>query len=87
MQPISGFDAHLLGARDVYKMINTKYEVYPTPELGYLAQKKDDTSRNHENLHLNTFLMIFIENLLKDPGFFGNFRNLSNFGELYLRAQ
>ena len=24
----------------VYKMINTKYEVYPTPELGYLAQKK-----------------------------------------------
>ena len=36
---------------------------------------------------LNTFSMIFTKKLLKDPGFYGIFRNVSNFEELYLRAQ
>ena len=36
---------------------------------------------------LNTFSMIFTKKLLKDLGFSGNFRNVSNFEELYLRAQ
>ena len=31
--------------------------------------------------------MIFIEKLSKDPGFSGNFRNVYNFEELYLRGQ
>ena len=38
-------------------------------------------------LHLNTFLRIFMKKLSRDPGFFGVFRNVANFEELYLRAQ
>ena len=33
------------------------------------------------------FWMIFMKNLSRDLEFFGNFRNLTNFEELYLRAQ
>ena len=78
----------------VYKLMLTKYEHLTPIQLRETLCTKLATPLQYrpisgwkENSKVNTFFMIFIEKLSKDPGIFRYFRNVSNFEELYLRAQ
>ena len=72
----------------VCTIMPAKYQVIWHNELGYLAGKKLlHTSKFWIFEDLNTFSLKSRDFLSKDREFSDNFRNGSNFEELYLRAQ
>ena len=61
--------------KNVYKMINTKYEVDPTLELGYLGVKKMVDYFLRQFKHLNTFSRDFLPTAIQLKRISRIFRN------------